>query len=138
MKMLIANKCDLEERRVVSTSEGQNLAEALSIPFMETSAETNTGITEVVRIALGEEGRGGGRGAVRGGRGGVRDGREAGCGEGVGGRQGCGEGVGGRQGCGEGVGGRQGCGEGRWVGGRGEGRVRGRKENHKCHFLVRC
>ena len=47
MKMLVGNKCDLNGRRFVSKEEGQNLAEALNLPFMETSAETNMGVSEV-------------------------------------------------------------------------------------------
>eukprot|EP00731_Ephydatia_muelleri_P010066 Em0005g652a len=46
MKMLVANKCDQDGRRMVSTLEGQALAEALNLPFKETSAEKNMGVSE--------------------------------------------------------------------------------------------
>jgi Ras-related protein Rab-8A len=43
-KILIGNKCDWEEKRVVSTERGQQLADELGIPFLEVSAKTNTNI----------------------------------------------------------------------------------------------
>jgi Ras-related protein Rab-8A len=43
-KILIGNKCDWEEKRVVSTERGQQLANELGIPFLEVSAKTNTNI----------------------------------------------------------------------------------------------
>jgi Ras-related protein Rab-8A len=43
-KILIGNKCDWEEKRVVSTEQGQALADELGIPFLEVSAKTNTNI----------------------------------------------------------------------------------------------
>ncbi|KAG2389060.1 hypothetical protein C9374_014460 [Naegleria lovaniensis] len=39
-KMLIGNKCDLIEKRVVEVERGQQLAKSYGIPFMETSAKT--------------------------------------------------------------------------------------------------
>lgn len=45
-KILIGNKCDWEEKRVVSTEEGQELASQLGIPFLEVSAKTNKNIEE--------------------------------------------------------------------------------------------
>jgi len=44
--VLLANKCDLEESRQISTQEGQDLADHLKCKFLETSAKTNTNITE--------------------------------------------------------------------------------------------
>lgn len=44
-KLLIGNKCDVDDR-VVETSEGQNIAEQYGIPFFETSAKDNINITE--------------------------------------------------------------------------------------------
>lgn len=67
--MLVANKCDLEDRRVVRTADGENLAEALNAHFMETSSVKNTGINEV-KIETGRRGEcmcvvgGGGRGGA--------------------------------------------------------------------------
>eukprot|EP01028_Stygiella_incarcerata_P006659 TRINITY_DN2714_c0_g1_i1.p1 TRINITY_DN2714_c0_g1~~TRINITY_DN2714_c0_g1_i1.p1 ORF type:complete len:205 (+),score=50.60 TRINITY_DN2714_c0_g1_i1:84-698(+) len=45
-KILIANKCDLEEERKVSTYEGKDLAEQFGVPFMETSAKTGENVDE--------------------------------------------------------------------------------------------
>ena len=53
--MLVANKCDLEDRRVVRTADGESLAEALNAHFMETSSVKNTGINEV-KIETGRRG----------------------------------------------------------------------------------
>jgi len=38
--MIIGNKIDLEDKREVSTEEGENFAKEVGIPFMETSAKT--------------------------------------------------------------------------------------------------
>lgn len=43
-KILIGNKCDWEEKRVVSTEQGQALADELGIPFLEVSAKSNLNI----------------------------------------------------------------------------------------------
>jgi len=43
-KILIGNKCDWEEKRVVSTEKGQELANELGIPFMEVSAKSNINV----------------------------------------------------------------------------------------------
>lgn len=43
-KILIGNKCDWEEKRAVSTEQGQQLANELGIPFLEVSAKNNTNI----------------------------------------------------------------------------------------------
>ncbi len=45
-KILIGNKCDWEEKRVISTEQGQKLADELGIPFLEVSAKTNKNIEE--------------------------------------------------------------------------------------------
>lgn len=41
---MIGNKCDWEEKRVVSTEQGQALADELGIPFLEVSAKSNINI----------------------------------------------------------------------------------------------
>jgi hypothetical protein len=41
---LIGNKCDWEEKRAVSTEQGQALADELGIPFMEVSAKGNINV----------------------------------------------------------------------------------------------
>ncbi|KAL9048567.1 MAG: hypothetical protein Q9162_007651 [Coniocarpon cinnabarinum] len=43
-KILIGNKCDWEEKRAVSTEDGQALANELGIPFMEVSAKSNINV----------------------------------------------------------------------------------------------
>lgn len=43
-KILIGNKCDWEEKRAVSTEQGQALANELGIPFLEVSAKSNINI----------------------------------------------------------------------------------------------
>lgn len=43
-KILIGNKCDWEEKRVVSQEKGQALADELGIPFLEVSAKSNINI----------------------------------------------------------------------------------------------
>lgn len=45
-KLLIGNKTDLTDRRVVSTEEAKELADSLGIPYIETSAKTATGVEE--------------------------------------------------------------------------------------------
>ena len=45
-KMLIGNKCDLIEKRVVEAERGQSLAKSYGIPFMETSAKNNINVEE--------------------------------------------------------------------------------------------
>ncbi|KAI7906176.1 GTP-binding protein ypt2 [Cokeromyces recurvatus] len=45
-KILIGNKCDMEDKRVVTKEQGQTLANELGIRFMETSAKANIGVEE--------------------------------------------------------------------------------------------
>lgn len=78
-KILIGNKCDWEEKRAVSTQQGQALADELGIPFMEVSAKSNINVEKaffalagdikrrIVDTAKTDQGAGGGnqgRGAV--------------------------------------------------------------------------
>lgn len=44
VKMIIGNKCDLEDKRVVPIERGQEVAKHHGIPFIETSAKTNVNI----------------------------------------------------------------------------------------------
>jgi Ras-related protein Rab-2A len=45
--MLIGNKCDLDQRRQVSTEEGERFAKDNGLIFMETSAKTAFNVEEV-------------------------------------------------------------------------------------------
>jgi len=45
-KILVGNKCDLVNDRVVSVEEGENLAKQYGVPFIETSAKEAIGVTE--------------------------------------------------------------------------------------------
>ncbi|KAI8067906.1 ras family-domain-containing protein [Gongronella butleri] len=45
-KILIGNKCDMEDKRVVKKEQGEELARELGIQFMETSAKANIGVEE--------------------------------------------------------------------------------------------
>ena len=40
-KILVGNKCDMEDKRVIPTARGQALADEFGIPFFETSAKAN-------------------------------------------------------------------------------------------------
>lgn len=40
-KILVGNKCDNEGDRVITTEEGQQMANRLGIPFIETSAKNS-------------------------------------------------------------------------------------------------
>lgn len=50
--MLIGNKCDLDQRRQVSTEEGERFAKENQLIFMETSAKTAFGVEEVTCLLL--------------------------------------------------------------------------------------
>jgi Ras-related protein Rab-8A len=45
-KILIGNKCDLVEKKVVDTQRGQQLADSYNIKFLETSAKNNLNVEE--------------------------------------------------------------------------------------------
>lgn len=45
-KILIGNKCDYDEKRVVSAEQGQALADSLGVPFVEASAKANINVEE--------------------------------------------------------------------------------------------
>ena len=48
--MILGNKCDLSESRVVSKERGQLLADEHSIKFMETSAKASINVEEVLCV----------------------------------------------------------------------------------------
>ena len=43
-KILLGNKCDVDEKRAVSTEEGQKLADEFGIQFFETSAKSGDNV----------------------------------------------------------------------------------------------
>jgi Ras-related protein Rab-10 len=43
--MIMGNKCDMEDKRVIPTERGQEVAKHHGIPFIETSAKTNINVT---------------------------------------------------------------------------------------------
>lgn len=45
-KILVGNKCDIIEEKVVATEDGKKLADEKGIPFFETSAKTNINVVE--------------------------------------------------------------------------------------------
>lgn len=45
--MLLGNKCDMEERRIIPTSQGEAIAREHGIRFLETSAKSNINIDRV-------------------------------------------------------------------------------------------
>ena len=46
VKVLIANKCDLPNRQV-TTAEGEAMAQQYNVPYLETSALSGAGVTDV-------------------------------------------------------------------------------------------
>eukprot|EP00042_Codosiga_hollandica_P032604 m.209947 g.209947 ORF g.209947 m.209947 type:complete len:204 (-) comp53954_c0_seq5:369-980(-) len=46
VKMILANKCDMEEKRVVTQEQGRKLASEFGVRFYETSAKENINIEE--------------------------------------------------------------------------------------------
>ena len=51
-KVLIGNKIDLVDERVITTTEAQNLADEHEIPFFETSAKMDKNVSEVIHFIM--------------------------------------------------------------------------------------
>ena len=49
-KLLIGNKCDLEDKRKISVQEGKEFAESNGMKFIETSAKDNTKVQEAFEL----------------------------------------------------------------------------------------
>ena len=47
LKILVGNKCDLVNKRVITTEQGKELADHYGIPFIETSAKENSNIEQL-------------------------------------------------------------------------------------------
>ena len=47
LRFLVGNKCDIENKRAVSTQQGQELARQYGINFIETSAKETTNIEDL-------------------------------------------------------------------------------------------
>jgi Ras-related protein Rab-10 len=56
VKMLIGNKCDMDDKRCITRARGEALAREHAIPFLETSAKNNVNIEkaffEMARLIL--------------------------------------------------------------------------------------
>ena len=48
--VVVGNKCDLEDERVVGKDQGQSLANEWKVRFMETSAKKKIGVNEVCHL----------------------------------------------------------------------------------------
>ena len=46
LKVLIGNKCDLDEKRIISFNQGKEFADTYGLKFIETSAKKNLNVTE--------------------------------------------------------------------------------------------
>ena len=53
-KLLIGNKCDLEDKRKVTFQEGKDFAESNGMKFIETSAKTATKVQEAFELLTNE------------------------------------------------------------------------------------
>ena len=54
LKVLIGNKCDLEDKRLVSYNQGKEFADTYGLKFIETSAKKNLNVSEAFET-LGRE-----------------------------------------------------------------------------------
>ena len=50
LKLLIGNKSDLEEKRVISFNQGKEFADSYGLKFLETSAKKNINVTEAFEM----------------------------------------------------------------------------------------
>ncbi len=49
-KILVGNKCDLEDKKVISTEQGQKLATDYGMQFIETSAKSGANVGEAFYV----------------------------------------------------------------------------------------
>jgi len=52
VKYLVGNKIDLEDERVISKEEGQELASQSGIPYIEASAKLDQNVTELMQKVM--------------------------------------------------------------------------------------
>ena len=52
--MIIGNKCDLSDSRVISKEDGESIADQYGYVFMETSAKNGMNVKKVRILLLGE------------------------------------------------------------------------------------
>ena len=50
LKLLIGNKCDLEEKRVISFNQGKEFADSYGLKFLETSVKKNVNVSEAFEM----------------------------------------------------------------------------------------
>lgn len=50
--VLVGNKCDMEDERVISYERGRQLADQLGIEFFETSAKDNVNVKVIIIIRI--------------------------------------------------------------------------------------
>ena len=50
VKVLIGNKCDLDDKRVISYSQGKEFADSYGLKFIETSAKKNSNVNEAFEL----------------------------------------------------------------------------------------
>ncbi|KAN0038076.1 hypothetical protein ACTA71_000248 [Dictyostelium dimigraforme] len=53
-RVLVGNKCDLNDRKIVSTSTAREYADSLGIPFLEASAATGVNVEEAFMVMANE------------------------------------------------------------------------------------
>ena len=51
-KLLVGNKCDLTNKKVVDYTSAKEYADQLGIPFLETSAKNATNVEQVNKITM--------------------------------------------------------------------------------------
>ena len=50
--VLVGNKCDLKDSRVIQAKQGQELAESLGVGYVETSAKDNINVREAFEMLV--------------------------------------------------------------------------------------
>ncbi len=52
LRLIVGNKSDLEEKRLIPASNGQQLGQDYNMKFFETSAKTGENIEEVIKFLI--------------------------------------------------------------------------------------